>query len=333
MLSIALRTLRTRWITFVGTFVALALGVGLIATMGLGLASTLNAPEQRPERFADAPLVVRGTDTLRVPTEHGEKSKQLDQPRAIPTQLVKSLAELGKTVADRSFPVRAPGGPEGLVGHPWSTAAYAPYGIGAGRAPAADNEVVVTGNWARIGDRLKTDRGPVTVVGTARDRGFEDAVFFTDARAAQISPRVDALVVDADPATVREHLGDAPAEVLTGGARHLADADPDRDKEALVAVNALLGTAAGVTGFVSVFVVASTFAFAVAQRRRELGLLRTAGATPAQIRRMVLAEALLVGGLASAAGCVLGRYGAPLLADRMVDGGVAPRWFAIGDHA
>ncbi|NDZ90553.1 ABC transporter permease, partial [Streptomyces sp. SID10115] len=74
--------------------------------------------------------------------------------------------------------------------------------------------------------------------------------------------------------------------VLTGDARRYADADPDRDSEALTAMNALFGTAGGVSGFVSVFVVASTFAFAVAQRRREFGLLRTAGATPGQIRRM-----------------------------------------------
>jgi putative ABC transport system permease protein len=97
-------------------------------------------------------------------------------------------------------------------------------------------------------------------------------------------------------------------------------------------VNALLGTAGGVTTFVSVFVVASTFAFAVAQRRRELGLLRTAGATPGQVRRMVLAEATVVGVPASAAGCVLGSWGAPLLAGLLVDERLAPSWFEIGAH-
>ncbi|MBI0385130.1 ABC transporter permease, partial [Streptomyces albiflaviniger] len=77
---------------------------------------------------------------------------------------------------------------------------------------------------------------------------------------------------------------------------------------------------------------ASTFAFAVAQRRREFGLLRVAGATPGQLRRMVFAEALVVGVLASATGCLLGAYGAPRLADRVADGGLAPRGFTIGDH-
>ncbi|WP_373412942.1 FtsX-like permease family protein [Streptomyces sp. NRRL B-24572] len=95
-------------------------------------------------------------------------------------------------------------------------------------------------------------------------------------------------------------------------------------------MGALLGTSGGVTAFVSVFVVASTFAFAVALRRREFGLLRTAGATPGQIRRLLLAEAAALGVLASAAGCALGALGAPLLARTLVDGGLAPAWFTIG---
>lgn len=44
MLSIAIRTLRTRWVTFAGSFVALALGVSLITVMGLALASSTDAP-------------------------------------------------------------------------------------------------------------------------------------------------------------------------------------------------------------------------------------------------------------------------------------------------
>ncbi|MFE4538073.1 FtsX-like permease family protein [Streptomyces scopuliridis] len=336
MLSVALRTLRSRWTTFMGSFLALSLGVGLIATMGLALAASVDAPERRPERFAGARAVVKGADTLRVPTRIGDRVAKLDSPRPVPPSLARELAALGRTVADRTFAVRAEGGPAGLVGHPWSTAAFAPYRLDTGRAPRAADEAVATGDWTAPGRRVRTDRGTVTIVGTVRDLGFERALFYTDDRAAQLSPRVHQLVVDADPGAVREKVaGSADAagvRVLTGAGRKDADADPERDSEALVAVNAMLGTAAGVTGFVSVFVVASTFAFAVAQRRREFGLLRTAGATPGQIRRMVLAEAMVVGVVASAAGCALGARGAPLLAAWLVDGGLAPDWFAIGPH-
>ncbi|MFF7544031.1 FtsX-like permease family protein [Streptomyces canus] len=331
MLSVALRTLRTRWVTFVGSFVALSLGVALLAVMGLALASSLDAPERQPERFAAAPVVVQGQDTLSVPTPIGDRTQKLAHPRAVPEETVAKLRRLGTVVADRSFAVRAAKGPGDLVGHPWSTAAFAPYGIDAGRAPRAADEVVVSGGWARPGEHVTTDRGTVAVVGTVTSRGFEDAVFYTDARAAELSPKSTQLVVEADAAAVREAVGGQDLQVLTGTDRRLADADPDRDSEALTAMNAMFGTAGGVTAFVSVFVVASTFAFAVAQRRREFGLLRTAGATPGQIRRMVFAEALVVGVLASAAGCVLGAYGAPKLAAGVVDGGLAPSWFTIGD--
>ncbi|MEV6049436.1 FtsX-like permease family protein [Streptomyces sp. NPDC052107] len=331
MLSVALRTLRTRWVTFVGSFVALSLGVALIAVMGLALASSLDAPDRKPERFAAAAVVVKGADTLRVSTPIGERVQKLAQPRPVPAEILTKLKNLGTVVQDRSFAVRAQGGPGNLVGHPWSTAAFAPYEIGRGHAPRAADEVVVSGDWARPGERVRTDRGTVRVVGNVAARGFEHAVFYTDARAAQLAPVSTQSVVDADAAAVRAAVrGSDGVRVLTGDGRRYADADPDRDSEALTAMNAMFGTAGGVTTFVSVFVVASTFAFSVAQRRREFGLLRTAGATPGQIRRMVFAEALLVGVLASAAGCVLGAYGAPRLATWVVDGGLAPSWFGIG---
>ncbi|MFB7472265.1 FtsX-like permease family protein [Kitasatospora sp. NPDC056184] len=101
------------------------------------------------------------------------------------------------------------------------------------------------------------------------------------------------------------------------------------DGEELVSLVAALGTAGGVSAFVSAFVVASTYSYAVAQRRRELGLLRLAGATRAQVRRTVLTEALLLGAAASATGCLLGRLGAPAFVGRLSDAGMAPTGFSL----
>ncbi|WP_329038600.1 ABC transporter permease [Streptomyces sp. NBC_00178] len=337
MLSTALRSMRTRWVTFTGSFVALTLGVGLTAMTGQALASTFDAPERAPERFAAAPVVVAPSNTLRVATPVGERTAPLTDPRPVPEALAAGLARLGRTAEDRTFPVEAAG--REAVGHPWSIAAATPYRVVSGRAPAAPGEVVVTGGAGlRTGDRIRVGTpggaGTRTVVGTVADAGFESAVFFTDAEAARIRPAVDAVAVHADPAAVRALTRTVPGmSVLTADERRRADPGPDRDREALTAVNALLGTAAGITGFVSVFVVASTFSFAVAQRRREFGLLRTAGATPGQIRRAVVAEALVVGALASAAGCLLGEAAAPRLAARLAAQGLAPAWFTIGDAA
>ncbi|MFB7359401.1 ABC transporter permease [Streptomyces gardneri] len=247
MLSVVLSGLRARWASFLGGFLALALGVGLLTTMGLGLSATFHAPERSPQRFASSPVVVQGQDRLTLDVRRGPDtvpvSQRLDRPQPVDKELVRELRT--------RWPLTESGGP-------------------------------------------------------------------------------DAVGLDAPADEVRALVGDR-AQVLTGDARRNADPDPERDAQALVGLNALLGTTGGVTAFVSVFVVASTFAFAVALRRREFGLLRTAGATPGQVRRMLLAEATALGVLASAAGCALGAAGAPLLARALVDGGLAPEWFAVGD--
>ncbi|MFI1991667.1 FtsX-like permease family protein [Actinoplanes sp. NPDC020271] len=326
---VTLSSLRARWATLAGAFVALGLGVALIATTGLGLAATLDAPAQPPERFAGAPVLVRGADELRVPARDGERVQPLAHPRAVPAGLVAELAKAGPVTADRSFPVD-----DGLVGHPWSVAAFGGYRLLAGHEPHGPAEVVVAGDATLVGRglRVRTPAGVdgYTVAGVVAPVGYERAVFFTEGTAERLAPRVDNLVVQAPPDVVRAVVAGSGVQVLTGDERRRADPDPDRDREALTAMNALLGTAGGVTAFVSVFVVASTFAFAVAQRRQEIGLLRTAGATSGQIRLMIFAEAGVVGVLGSAAGCALATRGASLLARLLVSQRLAPGWFTIG---
>ena len=80
------------------------------------------------------------------------------------------------------------------------------------------------------------------------------------------------------------------------------------DMEGMLQVNDLLsmfGVMSGFSGFMAIFVVASTFSFVVSSRRRELGQLRLAGATPRQVRRMILGESLIVAAAASVAGSLL----------------------------
>ncbi len=60
--------------------------------------------------------------------------------------------------------------------------------------------------------------------------------------------------------------------------------------------------------FVSTFIVNNTFQIVVAQRIRELGLLRAIGATGRQVSRSVLFEALLVGIFSTITGIVLGFF-------------------------
>ena len=68
----------------------------------------------------------------------------------------------------------------------------------------------------------------------------------------------------------------------------------------------LLWSFAAVAGVVGMITIANTFTILLAQRRRQLGLLRAVGASAGQVRRRYFTEALALGALGSTAGVGLG---------------------------
>lgn len=111
--------------------------------------------------------------------------------------------------------------------------------------------------------------------------------------------RVDLRLADgADPAAVRAALPGG-LEALTGTelAQRLVEGSSQR--EALRIPLLVLGA---VSLIVAAFVIANTFRILVAQRTRELALLRTVGATRRQVLRGVLTESAAVGLAGSLAG-------------------------------
>ena len=81
--------------------------------------------------------------------------------------------------------------------------------------------------------------------------------------------------------------------------------------------------------FSAVFVMASTAGLSAYQRRRELALLRAVGATPRQVRRLLLGEAVGVGTVGAVAGAGLGLLLAPILGDLLVRAQLEPPGFAV----
>ncbi|YCK40023.1 FtsX-like permease family protein [Actinomadura sp. ATCC 39365] len=339
MLSIAWSTLRTRSLSFVGTFLALALGAALMAALGQVLASSLSSPDRVPQRYAAAPVVVAPDERLTLSSPYGESSAPLAQPRGLAPELADRLPG---AVIDRIFPAQLVEGPS-AVGRPWSAARTAPQRLVAGRAPAGEGEIVVTAG-ARAGQRVRvvTTAGTRTyqVVGLASATS-QPTVFFADEHAARLSPRIDALALWRPVAEVRAALGQAAvprsaqqdtpqvssrAMVLTGQDRALLDPTREADEQARNNANTIIGIAAGFAGFIAIFVVSSTFAFAVGQRQREFALLRTIGATSGQVRRMVYGEALLIAVAASVLGAVLGPLGAQPILHWLISLGMAPAW-------
>ncbi|WP_433294871.1 FtsX-like permease family protein [Actinoplanes sp. CA-030573] len=72
------------------------------------------------------------------------------------------------------------------------------------------------------------------------------------------------------------------------------------------AVVSMLGLVLGIATFLAGFIISSTFAFTVAQRRRDFALLRLVGSSRGQVTRRLLGEAVLLGGLGAAAGVPVG---------------------------
>jgi putative ABC transport system permease protein len=334
LLTVALATVRTRWAAFASTFAALALGVSVITTMALVLAAASGGnPHQRPERFAAVPYVIQVDPNLQVRDRYGsvDSVPLLAQP-GVPASVI---AQLPAAIPDRSFYAQVQGAPaaQPALGHGWSSAAFAPYVLTSGHAPRSASQVVVAGP-ATVGGRVSviTASGSrtYTIAGTVRPRTGEQPIFFTDAEAARLSPGVDALVtysaVTADRAAA---LPGAHLEVLTGADRHEADPGAVQDTTELTGLTTFLGVAALLSAFVAVTVTATAFGLSVAQRRRDLALLRTIGATPKQVMRTICAEAALVGAGGSMAGCLLGLAGAPQLASWIVRRGLAPSWFRV----
>ncbi|MFI5892317.1 FtsX-like permease family protein [Actinoplanes sp. NPDC051513] len=335
MVTIAWQMVRHRFASFAGTFVAIALGVAVVAG---STTVYLSSRPEAPERYSASPVLVRSPS---VGTNDYGEPEYRSWTAADATALASRLAALpGVTVAaaDPVFYVqrmaggRATGDPEAarLDGHAWSSAALGDYRLTAGAPPEKPGEVAVAGSAPGSRIEVLTADGPATwtVTGTVGGPGF----YVADDVALRMSPgvRVIGLTVDGDGDAVagaaRGVVGTA-GEVVTGSGRD--SLEPVSITRTRWIGAQLLIALVGLGAFVAVFVVASTCALSAAQRRREIGLLRAVGATPGQVRRMMYAETLVVAVLAALAGLPIGALIAPLLAGPLVDVGLEPAGFTV----
>jgi putative ABC transport system permease protein len=313
-----------------GAFVAVLLGTAIV-TAALSLFAS-GAP-QVPDRFAAAVAAVQ-SPSAQTPADPFPETRPWSSAEAAALAGRLGLVPgVTAAVADRSFYAQpAPGGkPLDAVqeGHGWASAALAADRLTAGRAPESDREVVV--------DRsLKIPiGGPVTVLTatgpsewTVTGLVAAPRLYVADRVAARLAPgvRVIGLVGRPDRAALRQAAGGAT--LLTGD--DLGALEPRADARTRWIGMQVLTAMAALSAFSCIFVIASTFAFSVHQRRRELGLLRAVGATPRQVRRILLREALVVGTIAAAAGVALGALITPFLDGVLVDAGLEPPTYAAG---
>ncbi|MEV4141115.1 FtsX-like permease family protein [Dactylosporangium sp. NPDC049742] len=327
---------------FAGAFVAVAVGIALVTAATLLFAS---GRPQVPDRLAAAGVVVRSVDAV-APADSFPPPVPLSSDAA--TALAGRLAAIpgvAAAVPDRTFYMQAivDGRPyaadgrrqDAREGHGWASAQLGGLRLTAGTAPRGPSEVVVDRALGLSpGDRvtLLTAAGPTsyTVSGTVDSPGFH----VTDEVAAALAPGVDTIGLMLRPGADPTAVASAARAVTGTGARVLTGDDrgalePRDDARMRWIGMQVLTAVAALSGFVTVFVVASTFAFAVAQRRREFGLLRAVGATPRQIRRTVQGEALAVGAAGSVVGMLAGTAAATPLGWALVDAGFEPATFRV----
>jgi putative ABC transport system permease protein len=199
----------------------------------------------------------------------------------------------------------------------------------AGRLPAGPTQVAVdrinaeTEGFA-VGDDVtivdgagRTRAFTLTGILDLPDRRDEPVAGFDLATAQAVLGRppgqfdiVHVDVVDgANPADVADRLATATDVSLDAATTEsLADAELDTRRGELAYFSGLLLVAAGVALVVGGLIIRNTLAILIAQRNRELALLRCLGASPGQVRRSVLAEAAAMSAVASVIG-VLGGIG------------------------
>ncbi|MEK2471619.1 ABC transporter permease [Streptomyces noursei] len=203
------------------------------------------------------------------------------------------------------------------------------YPLREGRAPASAGELALDAKSAQrggyaLGDtvRFATD-GPaltkklVGIVGTDDPQvtsGASLALFDTStAQKLFLHPgQYDELVVTAKPGADNQALTEQVRTLLpkdravaTSGTE-LASQEARFITESTSSLTKMLLTFAGIALFVGVFIIANTFTMLIAQRSREIALMRAVGASRRQVVRSVLAEAGLLGLASSAVGFALG---------------------------
>ncbi|WP_327704330.1 ABC transporter permease [Streptomyces decoyicus] len=113
------------------------------------------------------------------------------------------------------------------------------------------------------------------------------------------------------------------AEAITG--KELADSQAEMTTKRMKVIETGLLAFAGISLFVGVFIIANTFTMLVAQRTKELALLRAVGASRRQVTRSVLIEAFVVGAVAAVTGLAAGiGIGAGLRALTSTTGATVP---------
>ncbi|WFB08591.1 ABC transporter permease [Streptomyces sp. LX-29] len=337
MLRTALRNVLAHKARLVMTALAVLLGVAFVSGTLVFGDTTANAFRSASAKsLKDVAVAVQAVETS--DGEDGERTTVLDAALTSRIRSLPGVSAVRPTVNGEATLAGKDGRPVN-ADDAWRNLAtnYQPgkdgednrYPLEQGRGPAGGGELALEAKTAekagyKVGDtvRFATD-GPaltkklVGIVSTDDPRitaGGTLTLFDTEtAQKLFLAPgRFDEVAVAAEPGTDQ---GELTAEVQTllpaQGATATSGADLAAEQSRQItadtaAFTKVLLVFAGIALFVGVFIIANTFTMLIAQRSREIALMRAVGASRRQVVRAVLVEAALLGLGASAAGFALG---------------------------
>lgn len=335
MSTLILRSLRAHRSRLILTIVAVSLSVSFV-TGSFVLADSLRAVfgDVSAEIYNGVDAEIRAGEGTFDTIATGDRFDQTDLDGV---EGIDGIAEVVPVLGGENivFSVGADGqvlrqtGPPTLTFSTFGDSAASPFTIVSGHAPGSGEVMLDTAQARTLG---VTDGDSVTVAtpagteeftlsGTVTFGEFESGVspyfLLFDLPTMQHVLAAPGLV---DSASLTLVDGVALDEVSVALAARLPDSLMVVDQAGLVSeqnsefgevidmIRTALLVFAAITLFVSMFVIANTFAVMVGQQRRQIGLLRAVGARTGQAMTIVVAEAALVGLIASAVG-VLGGLG------------------------
>ena len=318
--GLAIRQLRTRRLRVALTGFGIVLGVGMVFGVLLLVGTIRHTFEDLiGSAWGTTDVVVQGHAGGTMP------ASTVDRLRAMPG--VKDAGGMVGSVFVRLGPHdRAIKGPTGRMFVAGFDPHHSPYDfrLVQGRELLGGTEVVLEKNWARkrgvkVGDLLPvaTPTGPerLYVAGIFRisndldfgDQGFA-AMPLGTARAVMDVPtgwmQISVKATDRSKAgTLRKRIA---ATLGPGFDVKTPKQVGDDIAKQLQALNTVLYFFSGIALFVGAFLILNAFNMTVLQRMREIGMLRTLGATRGMVVRSVLTEAMAIGLVGTLLGLALG---------------------------
>lgn len=321
------------------TALAVLLGVAFIVGT-LVLTDTMNASFDGLYRqiFQGTSAVIRARQPFSPGVTFASQRDRLDASLAATVRQVPGVKAVSLGIGGYAQLVGRNGKPIGTLangpptlGEAWSdVAALNPLRLlPGGHPPRTSSEVVIDKHSAdvgrfRIGDKVVvlTHRPPATytITGIATWGGADSPLgasitAFDPVTAARVlgqPGKADSISVEAARGVsqaqlvsrLRGAIHDPKLEVISGQA--VTTEGQKAVHQALGFINAFLLVFAFIALFVGSFIIFNTFSIVVAQRIRELALLRAVGASRVQVLVSVLGESLAIGVLAAAMGVAAG---------------------------